>query len=125
MKIRRIDEEHLRERIQAAFKEAYQKKETQIGADVMRQFEKAVMLQTLIHAGVNIWLRWIICVKVFICVAMRKKILSKNINVNRLNCFRQLLDKINYDVISALSKFEVKVEARFGAIRSAASPRTE
>lgn len=42
-----LHEEILRERILNNFQESYQKKEAQVGAEVMRQLEKSVMLQTL------------------------------------------------------------------------------
>ncbi|MCH8502793.1 MAG: preprotein translocase subunit SecA [Ectothiorhodospiraceae bacterium] len=42
-----LHEEPLRERIHEAVLEAYREKENQAGADVLRQFEKAVMLQVL------------------------------------------------------------------------------
>jgi preprotein translocase subunit SecA len=42
-----LHEDNLRERIQKAVKEIYQQKESQVDVSVLRQFEKAIMLQTL------------------------------------------------------------------------------
>ncbi|WNO60332.1 preprotein translocase subunit SecA [Rheinheimera sp. MMS21-TC3] len=44
---KKLFEEKLRERIQQEVENAYQLKEQMVGADVLRQFEKAIMLQSL------------------------------------------------------------------------------
>lgn len=105
-----IDEEQLRERIQAAFKDAYQAKEEQIGLEMMRQFEKAVMLQTLDtcwreHLAAMDYLRQGIHLRGY-----AQKNPKQEYKRESFELFAQLLDKVNYDVISALSKFEVRVE---------------
>lgn len=105
-----IDEEHLRERIQAAFKEATQMKESGIGSEVMRQFEKAIMLQTLDtcwreHLAAMDYLRQGIHLRGY-----AQKNPKQEYKRESFELFGQLLDKVNYDVISALSKFEVKIE---------------
>ena len=105
-----MDEEHLRERIHAAHKEAYQQKESQISTSVMRQFEKAVMLQTLDtcwreHLAAMDYLRQGIHLRGY-----AQKNPKQEYKRESFALFAQLLDRINYDVISALSKFEVKVE---------------
>lgn len=108
-----IDEEKLRERIHAAFKEAYRMKEEQIGENIMRQFEKAVMLQTLDtcwreHLAAMDYLRQGIHLRGY-----AQKNPKQEYKRESFELFAQLLDKINYDVISSLSKFEVQVEKEF------------
>jgi preprotein translocase subunit SecA len=105
-----VDEEKLRERIQAAYKEAYTNKEAQIGPQVMRQFQKAIMLQTLDtcwreHLAAMDYLRQGIHLRGY-----AQKNPKQEYKRESFQLFSQLLDKINYEVISALCKFEVKVE---------------
>ena len=82
----KLYEEKLRERILGEVVDAYKQKEAVVGEQVLRQFEKAVMLQNLDSHGKSIWRQWITCAKVFIYAAMRRKILSKNTSVSRLLC---------------------------------------
>ncbi len=105
-----LDEEHLRKRIQDAFKEAYQRKEAQITTDIMRQFEKALMLQTLDtswreHLAAMDYLRQGIHLRGY-----AQKNPKQEYKREAFELFAQLLDKVNYEVISALCKFEVKME---------------
>ncbi len=105
-----LDEEHLRKRIQDAFKEAYQRKEAQITPDIMRQFEKALMLQTLDtswreHLAAMDYLRQGIHLRGY-----AQKNPKQEYKREAFELFSQLLDKVNYEVISALCKFEVKME---------------
>ncbi len=105
-----LDEERLRQRIQAAFKEAYQHKETQTTPQVMRQFEKAVMLQTLDtcwreHLAAMDYLRQGIHLRGY-----AQKNPKQEYKRESFQLFTQLLDKMNFDVISALAKFDVRAE---------------
>lgn len=105
-----LDEERLRQRVQAAFKEYYQNKEAQIGAQVMRQFEKAVMLQTLDlcwreHLSAMDYLRQGIHLRGY-----AQKNPKQEYKRESFELFSQLLDKINYEVTSALCKFEVRMQ---------------
>lgn len=105
-----IDEERLHERIQAASKENYEQKCVKIGAEIIRQFEKAIMLQTLDtawreHLAAMDYLRQGIHLRGY-----AQKNPKQEYKRESFELFAQLLDKINYEVISALSKFEVKVE---------------
>jgi preprotein translocase subunit SecA len=105
-----MDEDRLRDRIQTEFKQACQQKETQITPDVMRQFEKAVMLQTLDiswreHLAAMDYLRQGIHLRGY-----AQKNPKQEYKRESFELFSQLLDKINYDVISGLSKFEVRAE---------------
>lgn len=105
-----MDEEKLRQHIQAEFKLAYQQKETQITTDIMRQFEKGVMLQTLDiswreHLAAMDYLRQGIHLRGY-----AQKNPKQEYKREAFEMFAQLLDKVNYDVISALCKFEAKAE---------------
>lgn len=105
-----LDEDKLRQRIQAEFKQAYHQKEMQITTDMMRQFEKAVMLQTLDiswreHLAAMDYLRQGIHLRGY-----AQKNPKQEYKRESFELFSQLLDKVNYDVISGLSKFEVKAE---------------
>lgn len=68
-----LHEETLRERILANAVEVYQRKEDVVGAEMMRHFEKGVMLQTLDSLWKEHWRRWITCVRVSTCVVTRKR----------------------------------------------------
>jgi preprotein translocase subunit SecA len=105
-----MDEDRLRERIQVALDEAYQTKETQIGTSLIRQFEKAAMLQTLDtcwreHLAAMDYLRQGIHLRGY-----AQKNPKQEYKRESFELFAQLLDKINYDVTSGLIKFEVKME---------------
>lgn len=105
-----LDEDQLRERIRQAYSLAYQQKEAQVSSNVMRQFEKAVMLQTLDtswreHLAAMDYLRQGIHLRGY-----AQKNPKQEYKRESFELFAQLLDKVNYEVISALSKFEVKVE---------------
>lgn len=56
-----LHEETLRERILQSAVETYQRKEEVVGAEMMRHFEKGVMLQTLDSLWKEHWRRWITC----------------------------------------------------------------
>lgn len=120
-----LHEEVLREKIQAAFKEAYERKETQITPQIMRQFEKAVMLQTLDtswreHLAAMDYLRQGIHLRGY-----AQKNPKQEYKRESFELFSQLLDKVHYEVITALSKFEVRVEQdveQMQARRQAAAP---
>ncbi len=105
-----MDEDHLREKIHAACLEAYQRKAEQIGDDIMRQFEKSVMLQTLDiswreHLAAMDYLRQGIHLRGY-----AQKNPKQEYKRESFDLFSRLLDKINYEVISTLTKFEVRLE---------------
>ncbi len=112
-----LDEEHLRERIKTAFKEMYAAKEAEMTAEIMRQFEKAVMLQTLDtcwreHLAAMDYLRQGIHLRGY-----AQKNPKQEYKRESFEMFSQLLDKVNYEVMSALSKFEVRVEQDLAAMQ--------
>lgn len=105
-----LDEEKLRERLYEALDDAYKTKEAQITPTIMRQFEKAVMLQTLDtcwreHLAAMDYLRQGIHLRGY-----AQKNPKQEYKRESFELFSQLLDKVNYDTMSALCKFEVKVE---------------
>ena len=105
-----LDEERLHERIRNEFRQFIQQKEEQLTSDVMRQFEKGVMLQTLDiswreHLAAMDYLRQGIHLRGY-----AQKNPKQEYKREAFQLFSQLLDKVNYDVISALCKFEVRVE---------------
>lgn len=105
-----LHEENLRERIHTKLKEHYHEKETKVGAAVIRQFEKAIMLQTLDtlwreHLAAMDYLRQGIHLRGF-----AQKNPKQEYKRESFELFVALLDKINYEVISTLSKFEVRQE---------------
>lgn len=87
----KLYEEALREKIISLAVEVYKAKEEVVGAQVLRNFEKSVMLQTLDTLWKEHLPRWIICVKVSTYVATHKRTRNKSTNVNRLNCLKVYL----------------------------------
>jgi len=105
-----LDEELLRKRIVDAFAELYKAKEDRVGAQLLRQFEKAIMLQMLDtywreHLAAMDYLRQGIHLRGY-----AQKNPKQEYKREAFELFSQMLDKINYQVISNLSKFEVRVE---------------
>lgn len=106
-----LHEESLREKIQAVFQEIYHNKEQQVGAGIIRQFEKAIMLQTLDnywreHLAAMDYLRQGIHLRGY-----AQKNPKQEYKRESFELFVNLLNRINYEVISTLSKFEVRAEA--------------
>lgn len=105
-----LDEDKLIQRVQDAYQEAFKKKEAQVSSDIMRQFEKGVMLQTLDtswreHLAAMDYLRQGIHLRGY-----AQKNPKQEYKRESFELFSQLLDKINFGVISALCKFEVRME---------------
>ncbi len=105
-----LHEETLHERIQTIFMEVYENKEKQVEPSLMRHFEKSVMLQTLDthwreHLAAMDYLRQGIHLRGY-----AQKNPKQEYKRESFELFVALLDKINYEVISTLSKFEVRAE---------------
>lgn len=81
-----LHEETLRERIIESWLKAYEAKEQMVGPEVLRQFEKAVMLQTLDVCGKSTWLPWTTCVRGSTCEVMLRRTPNRNISVSPLSC---------------------------------------
>jgi preprotein translocase subunit SecA len=105
-----LHEENLRKRLHEVMLDVYKNKETEAGASVMRQFEKAVMLQTLDtqwreHLAAMDYLRQGIHLRGY-----AQKNPKQEYKREAFELFVDMLDRINYEVISTLSKFEVRAE---------------
>lgn len=105
-----LHEENLRERLHKVFVEAYQQKIEKAGLSVIQQFEKAVMLQTIDtywreHLAAMDYLRQGIHLRGY-----AQKNPKQEYKREAFELFIDMLDRINYEVISVLSKFEVKEE---------------
>lgn len=121
-----LDEEGVRARIVSAFDALLLSKEQQVGESVMRQFEKALLLQTLDtcwreHLAAMDYLRQGIHLRGY-----AQKNPKQEYKRESFELFVQLLDKVNYQVTAALCRFEVAapqdVEAMENAHRHAYTP---
>lgn len=104
-----LHEEDLRERIRTKLTESYRSKEQQVTVDSLRQFEKGIMLQTLDtlwreHLAAMDYLRQGIHLRGY-----AQKNPKQEYKRESFELFVNMLDRINYQVISTLSKFEVHV----------------
>jgi preprotein translocase subunit SecA len=106
-----LHEETLRERIVGAWTDSYKAKEEMVGADVLRQFEKAVMLQTLDglwkeHLAAMDHLRQGIHLRGY-----AQKNPKQEYKRESFELFQQMLDTLKHDVISVLSKVQVQAQS--------------
>ncbi len=106
-----LHEETLRERIINTSNEAYVAKEEMVGASVLRQFEKSVMLQTLDqlwkeHLSAMDHLRQGIHLRGY-----AQKNPKQEYKRESFELFQQMLDSLKYDVISILSKVQVQAQS--------------
>ncbi len=106
-----LDEDELRNRVKKALAELYAAKEAEMTSPVMRQFEKAVMLQTLDtcwreHLAAMDYLRQGIHLRSY-----AQKNPKQEYKRESFEMFSQLIDKVNYEVISTICNFEVKMES--------------
>ena len=102
-----LHEETLKERIQAAFVAAYVEKEMMIGADVLRDAEKGIMLQTLDthwkdHLSAMDHMRQGIQLRGY-----AQKNPTQEFKRESFNMFTDLLENIKYAFISTLFKIQV------------------
>ena len=106
-----LHEENLRERIHKIFNDVYQQKsQCKLACNVIRQFEKAVMLQTLDtywreHLAAMDYLRQGIHLRGY-----AQKNPKQEYKREAFELFAEMLDRIKHEVISILSKFEVRAE---------------
>ncbi|RYV03903.1 preprotein translocase subunit SecA [Shewanella sp. OPT22] len=106
-----LHEETLRERIVNTWGESYVAKEEMVGAEVLRQFEKSVMLQTLDqlwkeHLSAMDHLRQGIHLRGY-----AQKNPKQEYKRESFELFQQMLDSLKYDVISILSKVQVQAQS--------------
>jgi len=112
----KLHEETLREKILAEVETNYADKEEQVGADVIRQFEKAVMLQSLDshwkeHLAAMDHLRQGIHLRGY-----AQKNPKQEFKRESFELFGELLDSLKYDVISILSKVKIRAESDVEAV---------
>lgn len=104
-----LHEETLRDRIMAQAKEQYQRKEEVVGAEMMRNFEKGVMLQTLDslwkeHLAAMDYLRQGIHLRGY-----AQKDPKQEYKRESFAMFAAMLESLKYEVISTLSKVQVRM----------------
>ncbi len=106
----KLHEESLRDKIINAANDAYKAKEEQIGADVLRHFEKAVMLQTLD----NLWKEHLAAMDHLRQGIHLRGYAQKNpkqeYKKESFALFSSMLDNLKYDVVSLLSKVRIQQE---------------
>ena len=112
----KLHEESLREKIVAEFEQAYKDKEEAVGADVLRQFEKAVMLQSLDshwkeHLSAMDHLRQGIGLR-----AHAQKNPKQEFKRESFELFTEMLDNLKYDVVGILSKVQIRAESDVEAV---------
>ncbi|MFB1000316.1 MAG: preprotein translocase subunit SecA, partial [Colwellia sp.] len=112
----KLHEETLREKLLAEVETNYTDKEEQVGADVIRQFEKAVMLQSLDshwkeHLAAMDHLRQGIHLRGY-----AQKNPKQEFKRESFELFGELLDSLKYDVISILSKVQIRAESDVEAV---------
>jgi len=104
-----LHEETLRERIHQQALELYQRKEEIVGAEAMRHFEKGVMLQTLDslwkeHLAAMDYLRQGIHLRGY-----AQKDPKQEYKRESFAMFSAMLESLKYEVISTLSKVQVRM----------------
>ncbi|MFP1789855.1 preprotein translocase subunit SecA [Lonsdalea quercina] len=111
-----LHEETLRERIHQQAMEVYGRKEEVVGVDVMRNFEKGVMLQTLDslwkeHLAAMDYLRQGIHLRGY-----AQKDPKQEYKRESFSMFAAMLEALKYEVISTLSKVQVRMPEEIEAL---------
>jgi preprotein translocase subunit SecA len=111
-----LHEETLRERIAADIEQAYASKEEAVGGDVLRQFEKAVMLQSLDslwkeHLAAMDHLRQGIHLRGY-----AQKNPKQEYKRESFEMFSEMLDNLKTDVIGILCKVQIQAESDVEAV---------
>ena len=112
----KLHEETLREKIVAVLEDDYKAKEEMVGPDVLRQFEKAVMLQSLDshwkeHLAAMDHLRQGIHLRGY-----AQKNPKQEYKRESFELFSELLDNLKYDVIGILTKVQIQAESDVEAV---------
>ena len=112
----KLHEETLREKIAAEVEASYAAKEEMVGPDVLRQFEKAVMLQSLDshwkeHLAAMDHLRQGIHLRGY-----AQKNPKQEFKRESFELFSELLENLKYDVVGILSKVQIKAESDVEAV---------
>ncbi|PKE32685.1 preprotein translocase subunit SecA [Rahnella sp. AA] len=111
-----LHEETLRERIMEIAKESYARKEEIVGAEMMRNFEKGVMLQTLDslwkeHLAAMDYLRQGIHLRGY-----AQKDPKQEYKRESFAMFAAMLESLKYEVVSVLSKVQVRMPEEIEAM---------
>lgn len=111
-----LHEETLRQRIIAEAEALYRAKEAQVGASVLRHFEKAVMLQTLDshwkeHLAAMDYLRQGIHLRGY-----AQKNPKQEYKREAFVLFNQMLERIKHEVVAVLCKVQVRAEEDVAAV---------
>jgi preprotein translocase subunit SecA len=106
----KLYEEKLRERIEDAVEQAYKQKEEMVGDSVLRQFEKAIMLQSLDqhwkdHLAAMDHLRQGIHLRGY-----AQKNPKQEYKRESFELFSEMLENLKVDVVGILSKVQVRAE---------------
>ncbi|MGC3835831.1 Protein translocase subunit secA [Moritella viscosa] len=114
----KLYEEKIRERIMTAAKEAYTAKEDAVGAQVIRQFEKAVMLQTLDslwkeHLAAMDHLRQGIHLRGY-----AQKNPKQEYKRESFELFTEMLENLKSDVVGVISKVQVQAPEDVEAVEA-------
>ncbi len=120
-----LHEETLREKIMQKFFEAYEGKESQIGADLMRRFEKSVMLNSLDshwkeHLAQMDHLRQSIGLRGY-----AQKDPKQEYKREAFALFKSMLDNVKRSVVSTITRVQIQAEEDVEAIdeqRRASTP---
>lgn len=112
----KLYEEKLRERIKENIDEAYKAKEEIVGSEVIRQFEKAVMLQNLDshwkeHLAAMDHLRQGIHLRGY-----AQKNPKQEYKRESFQLFSEMLENLKVEVVNILSKVQVKAESDVDAV---------
>ncbi|MBU2870210.1 preprotein translocase subunit SecA [Colwellia sp. E2M01] len=112
----KLYEESLREKIIVEFDKVYKDKEEAVGADVLRHFEKAVMLQSLDshwkeHLSAMDHLRQGIGLR-----AHAQKNPKQEFKRESFQLFTEMLENLKYDVVGILSKVQIRAESDVEAV---------
>ena len=111
-----LHEEPLRKRILEALEKQYVEKEEDAGAEVLRHFEKAIMLQVLDtmwkeHLAAMDYLRQGIHLRGY-----AQKNPKQEYKREAFEMFTDLLERVKYDVVTVLSKVKVSAEEDVEAV---------
>ncbi|MHB8405998.1 MAG: preprotein translocase subunit SecA [Gammaproteobacteria bacterium] len=111
-----LHEEPLRQKIVDAFMASYQDKEQQTGTEVMRQFEKAVLLQVLDnlwreHLANMDYLRQGIHLRGYAQVNPKQEYKREAFEM-----FATMLDRLKYEVVGILAKVQVRTQEDVAAV---------
>ncbi|GAB3011465.1 preprotein translocase subunit SecA [Bowmanella dokdonensis] len=112
----KLFEEKLRERIHDAVNQAYKAKEQMVGEPVLRQFEKAIMLQSLDthwkeHLAAMDHLRQGIHLRGY-----AQKNPKQEYKRESFELFAEMLENLKIEVVSVLSKVQVRAESDVEAV---------